>query len=139
MAVAGLTTSLATGAAFAQATKATEKLTIIKGVTGQKLDKLGEGGKEVFFKEFSTIEAADAPLTCGLFRIDKGEPSSNKFDFAVVKFIVDGSIKISEASTKTDVVATKGDVVVITKGADITFATENSGTAFFCNQRAPFH
>lgn len=110
----------------------TTELTLFKGAQNEELPSVGGPGQKIFYKGIAIAPAANAPMSCSMFKIGKGDPLTNKYEFAEVKLVTDGSMNITDGKAKFT--ATKGDVVFIPKGAEVTFSSDDSGTAFLCSQ-----
>lgn len=78
---------------------------------------------------------ATAPISCGFYRLEKGDPLVYTYTYHEMKIIVEGSYDI-EDETGQKVHAVPGDVFFFPKGAKITFTTDDYGLAFYTGQRA---
>ena len=76
----------------------------------------------------------EAPMSAGLYRLEKGTPLVYTYTYDEMKIILEGDYTISDA-TGQEVQAKPGDVFFFPKGATITFTTSNYGLAFYCGQR----
>ncbi|KAK8166462.1 hypothetical protein IWX90DRAFT_432876 [Phyllosticta citrichinensis] len=75
-----------------------------------------------------------APISGGIYRLEKGTPLVYEYTYHEIKLIIDGHFYISdEAGNK--VKAEKGDVFYFPKGSKITFTTDDFGVGFFVGQR----
>ncbi|KAK0342635.1 hypothetical protein LTR91_025411 [Friedmanniomyces endolithicus] len=77
----------------------------------------------------------DKPVSCGLYRLEKGTPLVYEYTYDEMKIILEGHFDISD-ETGNKVHAQKGDVFYFPKGSKITFTTEDYGLAFYTGQRA---
>ncbi|TKA74731.1 hypothetical protein B0A55_04033 [Friedmanniomyces simplex] len=77
----------------------------------------------------------EKPVSCGLYRLEKGTPLVYEYAYDEMKIILEGHFDISDEAGKK-VHATKGDVFYFPKGSKITFTTEDYGLAFYTGQRA---
>ena len=77
----------------------------------------------------------DKPISCGLYRFEKGEELEYAYHYHEMKIIVEGGGTITDATGKS-VQATAGDVFYFPKGSVIRFKTDDHCLAFFCGQRA---
>ena len=100
-----------------------------------ELASMGMAGVEAFLTDIISVDE-DAPLTCGLFRLEKSNPLEYAYTYNEVKIIVAGEMTLTEADGET-FHATEGDMVYFKKGAEITFSSNSSGLAFYCGQRGP--
>ncbi|KAK2746498.1 hypothetical protein FQN57_003124 [Myotisia sp. PD_48] len=82
----------------------------------------------------SQKENPEKPVSCGFYRLEKGEPLVYTYTYDEMKIILEGQFEISDATGRT-VVASPGDVFYFPKGATITFKTQDYGLAFFTGQR----
>ena len=77
----------------------------------------------------------DSPITCGLFRMEKGTELQYTYTYDEAKIILEGEMTISEKDGAT-IVAKAGDILYFDKGAEMTFASNSSGLGFYCGQRS---
>jgi ethanolamine utilization protein EutQ (cupin superfamily) len=82
---------------------------------------------------------ADKPISCGLYRLEKGTPLVYEYTYDEMKIILEGEFEISD-ETGQKVTAKPGDVFYFPKGAKITFTTPSYGLAFYVcsNTHLPF-
>lgn len=84
---------------------------------------------------FSSDEVnPEKPMSCGLFRLAKGEALVYEYTYDEMKIILEGNYTISD-ETGQKVEAKPGDVFFFPKGVTITFTTTDYGLAFYCGQR----
>ena len=83
---------------------------------------------------FSSEKTTDKPVSCGLFRLKKGEPLKYTYNYDEMKIFLEGDFTITDETGQTTT-ASKGDVVYFPKGATITFETSDYGLAFYVGQR----
>ncbi|MGQ2966768.1 MAG: cupin domain-containing protein [Methylophilus sp.] len=95
-----------------------------------------EQGVNAYFDDVVGSGDPQAPLSCGLFRIDKGNPLVYTYDYDDIKYVISGSILFNDG--KQTVEGKKGDVLFFPKGAKITFSTKSAGLAWACGQRKLF-
>ena len=110
------------------------KMQTFKGAQGMELDSMGLEGINAFLNDMVSSDDPDAPITCGLFRMEKGGSLEYTYSYDEAKFIVAGEMTLAEEGGET-FQASAGDVVYFGKGATITFSSESSGLAFYCGQR----
>lgn len=97
---------------------------------------------------------AEKPISCGLYRLEQGEPLVYTYTYHEMKIIIEGEFHISDETGKS-VIGKPGDVFHFgkyhlsserrllifdhfhgkEKGATITFTTPNYGLAFYTGQR----
>ena len=87
-----------------------------------------------YLEDFSVSEDLKKPITCGLFRLEKGNSLTYTYTYHEMKLVIDGEFRISD-ETGTEVLATTGDLLYFPKGSTITFSTSDYGLGFFCGQR----
>ncbi|TPX08114.1 uncharacterized protein E0L32_010181 [Thyridium curvatum] len=76
----------------------------------------------------------EKPISCGLFRLQKGEPLTYTYKYDEMKIILEGNFTITD-STGQEVNAKPGDVFYFPKSSTITFTTSDYGLAFYCGQK----
>jgi len=79
--------------------------------------------------------APEAPISCGLYRLEPGVPLDYTYTYHEMKIILEGDFTISD-ETGQKVHAVAGDVFNFPKGSKIRFETEKGGLAFYTGQRA---
>ncbi|TWI31512.1 cupin domain-containing protein [Paracoccus sulfuroxidans] len=128
---------LAAGLSFATtgvALAAGAEVTHVPGAQAQDIAPMEVPGVNAWLQDALSAEATDKPLTCGFFRIAKSdEPLIYDYDYDETKIVLDGVITVDDGTKKVD--AQKGDVLLLPKGAHITFTTETEGTAWVCGAR----
>lgn len=113
-----------------------KKLEIFKNITKAPIASMGISGVNAYFQDIVGSSSPKAPLTCGIFKIEKGAPLVYTYDYDDSKIILDGHIYFSDGTRK--VKGEKGDVLFFPKGATITFSTDSVGVAYACGQRKHF-
>lgn len=106
----------------------------------------------VFLGDIFSSQKLDAekPISCGLYRLEKGEPLVYTYAYHEMKIIIEGEFQITD-ETGRSVTARPGDVFhfgkgtdvssenptncCVEKGAVITFTTPSYGLAFYTGQR----
>lgn len=73
---------------------------------------------------------AEKPISCGLYRLEKGTPLVYEYTYDEMKIILEGEYEISD-ETGQKVTAKPGDVFYFPKGSKITFTTPSYGLAFY--------
>ena len=111
-----------------------KKMTFFKDAKSMDLSSLNIDGVNAYLDDVVSSNDPSAPITCGFFRMEKGNPLEYTYSYDETKIIISGEMDISEENGET-VHATAGDVVFFAKGAKITFTSESSGLGFFCGQR----
>ncbi|EEA22722.1 hypothetical protein TMatcc_001570 [Talaromyces marneffei ATCC 18224] len=89
-----------------------------------------------FLGDISSSEKnnAEKPISCGLYRLEKGTPLVYEYTYDEMKIILEGEYEISD-ETGQKVTAKPGDVFYFPKGSKITFTTPSYGLAFYTGQR----
>jgi ethanolamine utilization protein EutQ (cupin superfamily) len=90
--------------------------------------------ENAFLGDVFTSTDTDKPISCGLYRLEKGTPLVYTYTYHEMKIIVDGEFEISDETGQT-VKAVKGDIFYFPKGSVITFKTDTFGLGFFVGQR----
>lgn len=122
--------------AFAQdeAKSGNAPMTYIPNASEMDIAPMEAEGVKAFLEDIVSSDDPEAPITCGLFRLEKGaEPLVYAYDYDEVKIMLDGEITVSDGMTTET--ATEGDVLYFPKGSNISFTTESSGLSFICGQR----
>ncbi|MGE4575861.1 MAG: cupin domain-containing protein [Candidatus Pseudothioglobus sp.] len=91
-------------------------------------------GNNAYLKDFAISNDENAPITAGLFRLEKGESITYDYTYEEMKLIIDGEFHISDGSGE-EITATKGDLIYFPKGSVITFRTDDFGLGYFVGQR----
>lgn len=73
---------------------------------------------------------SEKPISCGLYRLEKGTPLVYEYTYHEMKIILEGEFEISD-ETGQKVTAKPGDVFYFPKGSKITFTTPSYGLAFY--------
>ena len=111
------------------------KMQTFDNATGIEIDSLNIDGVNAFLTDVVSSNDPDAPITCGLFRMEAGEPLVYTYTYDEAKVIIEGEMTIAEEGGET-FTAGPGDVVYFDEGATITFTSDSSGLGFYCGQRA---
>lgn len=125
--------TLAHGTAVPEGSK---KLTYFKNVQKNPIASMNVPGVNAYFEDVVGSSDPKAPLSCGLFKIEKGKPLVYTYDYDDAKIILDGHIYFYDGTQK--VKGQPGDVLFFPKGSTITFSTDKSGVAWACGQRKLF-
>ncbi len=90
-------------------------------------------GINAFLEDVVSSNNKDAPITCGMFRMESGSPLDYTYSYDECKMMLEGEMTITENSVT--VTLKPGDVVYFDKGTSVTFASKSSGLAFYVGQR----
>lgn len=109
------------------------EITHVPNVTGMELTPFESPGNNTFLDDVVTSGDEDAPITCGMFRIDQGEALEYAYPYDEALLVVEGAMQLSDGHNT--VTANPGDVLFIPQGATVTFSADDYGLSFFCGQR----
>tara|TARA_R110002050_G_scaffold57423_1_gene128781 strand:+ start:1847 stop:2287 length:441 start_codon:yes stop_codon:yes gene_type:complete len=113
-----------------------KSLQMFKNAQEMPIASMNEPGVNAYFEDIVGSADPKAPLSCGMFKIEKGNELVYTYDYDDTKIILDGHIYFADGTQK--VKGEKGDVLFFPKGATITFSTDESGLAYACGQRKLF-
>ncbi len=113
-----------------------KNLQYFKDAQSMPLASMNEPGVNAYFEDIVGSGDPKAPISCGLFKIEKGNPLVYTYDYDDHKIILEGHIFFSDGENK--VKGEQGDVLFFPKGSTITFSTDDSGLAYACGQRKLF-
>lgn len=128
IAISVLTGSHAAGVYAEQST-----MKYFKNAQEMEIESLGEKGVNAFLEDIVASDNPDAPLACGLFRMEKGKPLKYHYTYDEAKIMLEGEMTISDGSSTANV--KPGDVLYFPKGVTITFTSDSSGLGFYCGAR----
>lgn len=92
-------------------------------------------GVNAFLKDIVFSNDPGSPITCGLFRMEKGKELQFTFDYDEASIILEGEMTMAEKDGET-IVVKSGDIIYLEEGADITYASDSSALVFYCGQRS---
>ena len=75
-----------------------------------------------------------APISCGFFRMESGDPLDYTYGYDECKIMLEGEMTITDDNGQS-VNMKPGDVVYFDSGTKVTFTSKSSGTAFYVGQR----
>ncbi len=113
-----------------------QSLQIFKNVQKSPIASMNEPGVNAYFEDIVGTNNSVSPISCGMFKIEKGNPLVYTYDYDDAKMILEGHIYFSDGKKK--VKGEPGDVLFFPKGSTITFSTDSTGLAFACGQRKLF-
>ena len=106
----------------------------IKSAQSKDINSLGIEGINAFLQDTISSENEEAPITCGFFKMESGNPLEYTYSYDECKIMLEGEMTISEDGG--DSIAMKpGDVVYFDSGTKVTFTSNSSGKAFYVGQR----
>lgn len=85
-------------------------------------------------KDFATASSGSAPLTFGMFRMNKGEALPYTYEFDEFKLVLEGEITVTDDTGAVHKFKA-GDVMQFGKDMKVTFSSPSTGLAFFVAQR----
>lgn len=110
------------------------KMQYLKNAQHMKIKSMNVEGTHAFLEDIVSSNDPKAPITCAMFKMEKGKALTYTYTYDEAKVILEGSMYVSDGSSK--VKAKAGDVLFFPKGATITFSSDNYGVGFVCGQRA---
>jgi ethanolamine utilization protein EutQ (cupin superfamily) len=126
--------TLATATLFATAGQAMAEMTYFEKKQQDDISSLNIEGINVFLQDFTTSNDKKSPMSCGMFRMERGNSLTYTYSYDETKIMLEGEMTLAHKSGKT-VTLHPGDSVSFDKGDTITFSSKTSGTAFYCGQR----
>ena len=99
-----------------------------------ELPALNVPGVDALMKDFATKSSDGAPVTCGMFRMSKGEPLPYEYEFDEYKLVLEGELSVADESGVTTTF-TKGDVIEFAKGTKAVFSSPSTALTFYVAQR----
>lgn len=95
---------------------------------------MGLDGINAFLRDLQSSNSESAPITCGFFRMESGQPLEYTYKYDEFKLMLEGEITIAEQGGET-VTLRAGDVIFFEKDTSVTFSSQSSGTVFYVAQR----
>lgn len=115
------------------ADKGSKKMEYFKQASKMELKAMNLQGANAFLSDVVSSNDPKAPISCGLFRMEKGKSLTYTYGYDEAKIIIEGEMTIDDGTTKVKAVA--GDILFFPKGSTITFNSDSTGTGFICGQR----
>ncbi len=106
----------------------------IEGAQAKDINSLGIDGINAFLQDTISSDNEEAPITCGFFKMESGNPLEYTYSYDECKIMLEGEMTISEDGGST-INMKPGDVVYFDKGTKVTFTSNSSGKAFYVGQR----
>jgi len=100
----------------------------------QSINSLGIDGINAYLQDTISSENEQAPITCGFFKMEAGNPLEYTYSYDECKIMLEGEMTITEKDGQT-VTMKPGDVIYFDSGTTVTFSSQSSGTAFYVGQR----
>ena len=100
----------------------------------KEIASLNIEGINAFLQDAVSSNNESAPITCGFFRMEAGNPLEYTYSYDECKIMLEGEMTLTEEGGET-VTMKPGDVVYFDSGTKITFSSNTSGTAFYVGQR----
>lgn len=109
-------------------------ITHIDAAGSMEIAPMDTPGVNAFLQDVVGSDDPDKPITCGFFRLEaSAEPLVYTYDYDETKLILEGEITVSGGTDSVD--AKAGDVLLLPKGATVTFTTKTAGKAYVCGAR----
>ena len=99
-----------------------------------QIASLGIPDVKASLQDLACSTDAASPITCGLFRMERGKPLEYTYSYDECKILLEGEMTVQESGGES-VQARAGDVLFFSKGTKVTFSSGSSGLAFYCGQR----
>lgn len=110
------------------------RITHIDDAASMEIAPMDTPGVNAFLQDVVGADNPDKPITCGFFRLEaSAEPLVYTYDYDETKLILEGEITVSDGTNSFD--AIEGDVLLLPKGATVTFTTKTAGKAYVCGAR----
>jgi ethanolamine utilization protein EutQ (cupin superfamily) len=91
-------------------------------------------GIKAYMSDLASGENAGAPITCGLFKQEAGNPCPYVYETEEFKILLDGEMSVTnEDGEKFDL--KPGEIIYFGKGEKVNFSSNSSGLAFYVAQR----
>ena len=107
---------------------------VFAGAQSKDIASLGIEGINASLQDTIASSNEAAPITCGFFKMEAGNPLEYTYSYDECKIMLEGEMTLTEENGET-VTLTPGDVVYFDSGTKITFSSNSSGKAFFVGQR----
>lgn len=106
----------------------------IEGAQSKDINSLGIEGVNACLQDTISSDNDAAPITCGFFKMESGNPLEYTYSYDECKIMLEGEMTISEDGGDT-INMKPGDVVYFDSGTKVTFTSNSSGKAFYVGQR----
>tara|TARA_B100000378_G_scaffold239321_1_gene207119 strand:- start:368 stop:703 length:336 start_codon:yes stop_codon:yes gene_type:complete len=91
-------------------------------------------GIKAFMSDVMTSENKDAPITCGLFKQEAGNPCPYTYEAEEFKILLEGELSVTNDRGETYDMK-PGEILFFGKGEKVEFSSKSSGLAFYVAQR----
>ena len=98
-----------------------------------EIASLNIDGINAFLEDVVSSNSNNAPITCGLFRMEAGNPLDYTYTYDECKVMLKGEMTITE--NEVSKIIKPGDILFFDKGTSVTFSSNSSGLAFYVGQR----
>lgn len=105
-----------------------------KQAQAQSINSLGIEGINAYLQDTVASNNEAAPITCGFFKMESGNPLEYTYSYDECKIMLEGEMTLTEKDGET-ITMKPGDVVYFDSGTTVTFSSNTSGTAFYVGQR----
>ena len=109
------------------------KMKYFKNAQHMRLEPMKAEGANAFLSDVVSSNDPKAPISCGLFRMEKGKPLTYTYGYDEAKIILEGEMTVSDGSSTVQ--AKPGDILFFPKGVTIRFTSNDYGLGFICGQR----
>ena len=106
----------------------------VENAQAKDITSLNIDGINAYLEDTVSSNNADAPITCGFFKMESGNPLEYTYSYDECKIMLEGEMTITEEGGAT-VTLKPGDVVYFDSGTKVTFSSNSSGKAFYVGQR----
>ncbi len=100
----------------------------------ENIASLNIEGINAFLQDTISSENENAPITCGFFRMESGNPLEYTYTYDECKIMLEGEMEIVGQDGQS-ITLKPGDVVYFSSGTTVTFSSASTGTAFYVGQR----
>ena len=100
----------------------------------KSITSLNIEGINAYLQDTVSSNNDNAPISCGFFRMEAGDPLEYTYSYDECKIMLEGELTIFEEGGQT-ITVRPGDVVYFDSGTKVIFSSKTSGTAFYVGQR----
>lgn len=106
----------------------------ISKAQSQPINSLNIEGINAYLQDAISSNNNSAPITCGFFKMEAGNPLEYTYSYDECKIMLEGEMTVTEKNGET-VNMKPGDVIYFDSGTTVTFSSNSKGTAFYVGQR----
>lgn len=89
---------------------------------------------KAYMSDLLTSENGAAPITCGLFKQEAGEPCPYNYEAEEFKILLEGELTVTNDRGETYDLK-PGEILFFSKGEKVKFSSKSRGLAFYVAQR----